>query len=53
MLPEDHQRFHDTFFELDIFQGNTLLKKDIKEQICHIFLEFYIDKERNQIQKNL
>ena len=53
MLPEDHQRLHHTFFELDIFQGNTLLKKDIKELICHIFLEFYIDKERNQIQKNL
>ena len=29
------------------------LKKDIKKQLCRKFIEFYIDQEKNQIQKNI
>ena len=45
MLPENHQQLHHTIFELYIYQGNILLQKDIKKQLCHIFLEFYIYRE--------
>ena len=50
MLLENHQQLYHTFFELHIYQGNVLFKKDIKKQLCNIFLEF-IDQVQNQIQK--
>ena len=51
MLLENYQQLHRIFFELYIYQGNIFLMKDIKKQLCHILLEFYIDQEQNQIQK--
>ena len=52
MPPENHQKFLFTFFEMHICQDNILLKKDIKK-LSHILLEFYIDEEYQQIQKNI
>ena len=52
MPPENHQKFLFTFFEMYICQDNILLKKDIKK-LSHILLEFYIDEEYQQIQKNI
>ena len=43
MMLENYQQLHGTFFELYIYQDNILLKKDIKKQPSHIFLQFYID----------
>ena len=40
-------------FEFYIDQDSILLKRDIKKQLRHIFLEFCIDNEYNQIQKNI
>ena len=51
MKLKNHQQLHHTFFELVIYQGKIFLKKNIKKKICHIFLEFYIDQEYNQIKK--
>ena len=45
MLLQNHQQLNHTLFELYVDQGNILLKKDIKKQLCHIFSEFYIDQE--------
>ena len=52
MLLENHQQLHHTFFDFYIYQGSILLKKDMKKQLCYIFLEVHIDQEQNQIQKS-
>ena len=44
MLLENHQQIHHTFFVLKIYQGSMQLKKDIQKQLCHTFLEFYINQ---------
>ena len=45
MLLDNHQQLHHTLFEFYIYQNNMLLKKDIKKQLCHGFLEFYTDQK--------
>ena len=44
----ENQQLHQTFFELYIYQGNILLKKDLQKQLCLTFLEFHTDQEQNQ-----
>ena len=44
MLIENHQQIHHIFFEFYIYQDNILLQKDLKKQLSHIFLGFYIDE---------
>ena len=55
MLLDNHQQFHHTFFELHKLSGQHTIKKNIKKhitkQLCHTFLESYIDQEQNKIQK--
>ena len=45
MMLENHQVLQHTFFELYIDQAIIIYKKSIKKQLCHIFLEFYIDQK--------
>ena len=55
MLLENRQQLHLTFFKLYIYQGSIQLNKDLQKQLCHTYLEFYIEfcinREYNQIQK--
>ena len=45
MLIGNHQQLHHIFFEFYVYQGNMLLKNDIKEQLCQIFFKFYADQK--------
>ena len=42
---ENYQLLYHTFFELYIYQGKILLKKNLKKQQSPLFLEFYFDQE--------
>ena len=44
MLLENHQQQHTTLFELYL-SGQYTIKKDLQKQLCHTFLEFYIDQD--------
>ena len=51
MLLDNHQMLHHKFFEFCIYQANIITTNNITKQLCHIFLEFHVEQEENQIQK--
>ena len=48
---KNHQQHYHIFFGFYIYQGYIPSKNDLQKQLCQTFLDFYTNKEHNQVQK--